>query len=76
MYFTVSIKVKFEDDKGRVKSRTERYLVDAVSVTDSEAMATAHMVQLGEKDFEISSSSQSKIISVIMSEDQEDNTPA
>lgn len=76
MYFTVAIKVKYEDDKGRVKSRTERYLVDAVSVTDSEAMATSYMTQLGEKNFEISSSSQSKIISVIMSEDQESNTQA
>lgn len=70
MYFTVAVKIKYEDDKGRVKSRTERYLVDAVSVTDSEAMATAHMVELGEKDFEISSSSQSKIVSVILTDSQ------
>ena len=64
MYFTVSVKVSFTDDKGKVKKATERYLVDAMSVTEAEARVTSFMKDtLGE--FEISAASQSSILEVI-----------
>lgn len=64
MYFTVSVKVSFTDDKGKVKKATERYLVDAMSVTEAEARVTSFMKDtLGE--FEISAASQSRILEVI-----------
>ena len=64
MYFSVSVKVKFEDDKGKVKTRTERHLVDAMSVTEAEARVVAFM-KGSQMDFEISSATQSRIIEVI-----------
>ena len=64
MYYTVSVKVSHEDDKGKVKKSTERYLVDAMSVTEAEARVTSFMKDtLGE--FEISAASQSRILEVI-----------
>jgi len=65
MYFTVAVKIRRDDDKGKTKTYTERYLVQAVSVTDSEAIVVKYMEKLGEKDFTISSSSVSKIVDVI-----------
>lgn len=64
-YYTVAVKVKYEDAKGKVKTKTERYLVEAVSVTDSEALMVEYMTKLGEKDYEISSSAESRIVDVI-----------
>lgn len=64
MYFTVSVKVAFEDDKGKVKKSTERYLVDAISVTDAEARVVAYMKDT-QGGFEISSASQSRIVEVL-----------
>jgi hypothetical protein len=64
MYYTVSVKVRFEDDKGKVKTKTERYLVDAMSVTEAEARVVSFM-KGSMQEFEISSASQSRIIDVI-----------
>ncbi len=64
MYFTVSVKVKFEDDKGKVKTKTERHLVDAMSVTEAEARVVSFM-KGSMQDFEISAASQSRITEVI-----------
>ena len=64
MYFTVSVKVKFEDDKGKVKTKTERHLVDAMSVTEAEARVVNFM-KGSMQDFEISAASQSRITEVI-----------
>ena len=64
MYHSVSAKVSFEDDKGKVKKKTERYLVDAQSVTEAEARVVSYMKGT-QQEFEISSASQSKIVDAI-----------
>jgi hypothetical protein len=38
MFYTATVKVMFEDDKGRLKSRKETYLVSAETVTEVEAI--------------------------------------
>ena len=37
MYYTVAVKVETDNGNGKVKKNTERYLVDAMSVTEAEA---------------------------------------
>lgn len=64
MYFTVSVKVSFEDDKGKVKKSVERYLVDAMSVTEAEAR-TAEFMKSDVRDSEIVAVNQSRILEVI-----------
>jgi hypothetical protein len=64
MYFTVSVKVSFEDDKGKVKKTVERYLVDAMSVTEAEAR-TAEFMKSDTRDSEIVAVNQSRILEVI-----------
>ena len=64
MFHSVSVKVKFEDDKGKIKTKTEKYLVDAMSVTEAEARVTTYM-QGTQVEFEISSASQSRIVDAI-----------
>ncbi len=65
MYFTVSVKVGHEDEKGRLKTTTERYLVDAMSVTEAESRVTTMMEKEGVQEFNVSTASQSKIIKVL-----------
>lgn len=69
VYHTVSAKVKYEDDKGKIKTRTERYLVDAMSVTEAEARVVDYLGKF-QNDYEIVSASQSKILHVITAEPQ------
>lgn len=38
MFYTATVKVMFEDDKGRQKARKETYLVNAESVTEVETI--------------------------------------
>jgi len=64
MYFTVSVKVSFEDDKGKVKKTIERYLVDALSVTEAEAR-TVKFMESDVRDSEIVAVNQSRILVVI-----------
>ena len=64
MYFTVSVKVSFTDDKGKVKKSVERYLVDALSVTEAEAR-TAEFMKTDVRDSEIVAVNQSRILEVI-----------
>ncbi len=63
-YFTVTIKIKREDDKGKLKTVTERHLVDALTVTEAEARVVKFMEQFGE-DFTISSVTESRITQLI-----------
>lgn len=62
-YYKASVKVAFEDSKGRVKFRKEEYLVNAISPTDVEAKVNKEMEGAG--DFEIVSIVLTKIISVL-----------
>ena len=64
MFHSVSVKVRFEDDKGKTKTKTEKYLVDAMSVTEAEARVISYMKGTL-VEFEISSASQSKIVDVL-----------
>ncbi len=64
MYFTVSVKVSHEDDKGKIKKTTERYLVDAMSVTEAEARVTKALEDMT-NEFEIVAASTSRIIEVV-----------
>lgn len=66
MYFTVAVKIENEID-GKVKKTTERYLVDAMSVTEAEARAIKHLQKdLGAGvDFEVTSAGLSRIVGVI-----------
>jgi len=62
-FHTVTVKVKYEDDKGKIKTRTERFLVDAMSVTEAEGRAIAFLGT--NTDYDIVSASQSRIVSVL-----------
>ena len=64
MYFTVSVKVSHEDDKGKIKKTTERYLVDAMSVTEAEARVTKALEGMT-NEFEIVAAGTSRIIEVV-----------
>lgn len=57
------VKVQFETEEG--KKVTKQYLVDAQSVTESEARTVKHLTDNGEKQFDVVSSSESKISEVI-----------
>jgi hypothetical protein len=48
MYYNVKVKLSYEDDKGRVKSKTEAYLVKAESVTDAEVIVNEESPSLTE----------------------------
>jgi len=63
-YFTVSVKFKRENDKGKVKTVTERYLVDSMSVTEAEARVVKHLESCPD-EYQISSASESRILEVI-----------
>ena len=62
MYWKVALKVDTEDDKGRVKSRKEEYLVKAVSPTEAEAKVHKNF---SVTDFEVTGIVQTKILEVI-----------
>lgn len=65
-YFEIKIEYKTEDEKGKVKKTRESILVDAISVTESEAKVVKYLGEQGEtRDYEIKSSSTSKITEVI-----------
>ena len=65
MYFTVTAKILTDNGKGGVKKLTERYLVDAMSVTEAEARATEHLAKDGANDFEIVAAGVSRIVGVV-----------
>lgn len=64
-YFTVKAVFEIEDAKGKLKKQTETYLVDAMSVTEAEAVLTTYLTERGEQDFDIKSASESKISAVV-----------
>lgn len=65
MFYTANVKVQIEDEKtGKMKKHTEKYLVDAVSVTDVEVIVTQEY-RGSTFDWEITSVSETKIIKVL-----------
>jgi hypothetical protein len=63
-YWQVKVKVKHEDDKGKIKTTTEQYLVDAISPTDAEAKVHQDFENEG-LDFKVSDIKETKILKVI-----------
>lgn len=64
IYWQVTVKIKTEDDKGKVKKTTEQYLVDAVSATDAEAKIYKDF-ESDSLEFEVTGVRKSNIIRVI-----------
>lgn len=62
-YWTVTVQIQHETDKGKIQRTNEQYLVDAVSATDAEAKIFKEFE--GESNFEVIRVIQSKIIKVI-----------
>lgn len=65
MYFTVNVKVQHDTGNGKIKKLTERYLVDAMSVTEAEARVVKTLREDGTIQFEVVSASLSRIYKVI-----------
>jgi D-serine deaminase-like pyridoxal phosphate-dependent protein len=65
MYFTVTVKMLSDNGNGKIKKVTERYLVDAMSVTEAEARATEYLAKGGTHDFEIVAAGVSRVVGVI-----------
>jgi len=65
MYFTVNVKVQHDTGNGKIKKLTERYLVDAMSVTEAEARVVKTLRDDGTNEFEVVSASLSRIYKVI-----------
>lgn len=64
MYFTVTVKLEFTDDNGKKKKQTEKYLVDAVSVTDAEVKVTEEF-EGATYDWSVKSVAETKIVKVL-----------
>ena len=62
--YNVKVKLSYEDDKGRVKSKTEAYLVKAESVTDAEVIVNEEFKSYP-NEFEVKSVTQSNVIDVL-----------
>ena len=63
-YYKATLKIDFEDAKGRLKKRTEAYIVEAINPTDVEAKLTKHM-EGSTEDFTISSITITNIIDIL-----------
>ena len=63
-YFQVVVKIKREDDKGKIKAFTERYLVDALTITEAEARVVKFMED-SMLDYEITSATESRIMQIL-----------
>jgi hypothetical protein len=65
-YYEVTVEYTEEMNNGKEKKRREVILVDALSVTESEARVTEHLNSINSQlDFVVKQSKQSKIIEVI-----------
>jgi hypothetical protein len=67
MYYTATVILEFETDKGQTKRKTETYLVKADSVTDAEAIVNSKFSTYP-NTFEVKSVSRSRIIDVYFPE--------
>lgn len=66
-YFEVKVKYRTEDSKsGKIKFSNEVILVDAMTVTESEARVVEYLKKQGEtRDYEIIGSNGSKIKEIV-----------
>ena len=66
-YFQVKVQFVNEDNK----KQSVNYLVDAMSVTEAEAKTIQYLTNEGEQSFEVKAASESKIVGVISTSDNE-----
>jgi Fe-S cluster assembly iron-binding protein IscA len=66
-YFQVKVQFVNEDNK----KQSVNYLVDAMSVTEAEAKTIQYLTDEGEQSFEVKAASESKIVGVISTSDNE-----
>ena len=66
-YFNVKVQFVNEDNK----KQSVNYLVDAMSVTEAEAKTIQYLTDEGEQSFEVKAASESKIVGVISTSDNE-----
>ncbi len=71
MFYQAKVKVKQEDDKGKIKKATEVYLVDAESVTEVEVIVTKEYFGVN-FDWELMSVSETKVVKVLSGSDRAD----
>jgi RNA binding exosome subunit len=71
MFYQAKVKVKQEDDKGKIKKATEVFLVDAESVTEVEVIVTKGYFGVN-FDWELMSVSETKILKVLTGSDRAD----
>jgi len=64
-FYQVTTQYLADNDKGKTQKVTERYLVNAVSVTDAEAIATKEWGTTV-SDFEVKEVKKSRIINVAL----------
>ena len=62
-YWQVDVKITLENEQGRIQKITEKYLVEAVSPTDTEAKVFKEFE--GESNFEVNKVVKTKIIKII-----------
>ena len=71
MFYTAKVKVKQEDDKGKMKKSTEPYIVEAESVTEVEAIVAKEYFGVN-FEYELTSVSETKVIKVLSGIDRGD----
>ena len=71
MFYQAKVKVKQEDDKGKIKKATEVFLVDAESVTEVEVIVTKEYFGVN-FDWELMSVSETKVVKVLSGSDRAD----
>lgn len=64
-YFEAQVEIKSEQDNGKIKTIKERYLVDALSVTEAEAKVNGTFKESSNVEFEVKAVKQSSIVDVI-----------
>ena len=62
-YWTVTVKLEHENDRGRIQKVREQYLVNATSATEAEAKIYTEFE--GESNFSVVGAVQSKILKVL-----------
>ncbi len=72
-FFEVTVAIKTEGEKGKIKTIREVYLVDAMTLTEAEARVIKDFVKSGfSQDYNVVSAKESKIVSVIYAEKQKE----
>ena len=68
-FWTVTVQLEIENDRGRIQKVKENYLVDAMSVTEAEARVVKLFVDSAiNVDYEVTGAKESKIIEVVNAE--------